>query len=132
MKKIKRYVLEGTTPIQEPSLEKWRQWYATADRTVQHTEIPVTEQNRFRFKISEVDCTIKVTTVFLGVDHALLQERPLLYVTKITGGPYDQRQQWTSSWKEALLEHDFNVRAVQAGGFVCVLNNGQGANNTRG
>jgi hypothetical protein len=121
MKKVKRYTLDGKTPVEESELKKWEQWYAQADRIVQSTDIPITQSNRFKFKITDPDCVINVTTIFLGIDHSLHSDRPLLFSTKITGGQYDQRQQWTSSWSEAEAEHEFNVQMLLNGGFACVL-----------
>lgn len=121
MKKSKRYILVDKTPVEEPDWAKWEQWYAQADRLVQVTDIPITDENRFLFKIADPDCVIKVTTIFLGIDHALLDDSPILFETKITGGQYDQRQQWNRTWKDAEIEHDFNVKALLQGGFSCRL-----------
>lgn len=121
MTKVKRYILDGTNPVEEPDLKKWELWYAQANRVIRHTDIPVTNDNRFMLKILEPDCIVKVTTLFLGIDHALNGNTPLLYTTKIIGGQHDQRQQWTSTWEEAVFEHEFNVKALHNGGFTCLL-----------
>ena len=71
MKKTKRYILVDKTPVEEPDLDKWEQWHAQADCLVQVTDIPVTDENRFLFKVTDPNCVINVTTIFLGIDHAL-------------------------------------------------------------
>jgi hypothetical protein len=122
MKEVKRYILKGTTPCIEPDFSVWEQWYLQADREICYTEIPITEKNRFLFGINDLNCRIKIKTQFLALDHSLFGQRPLLFETRIIGGQYDQRCQWTSTWQEAMQEHEFNVNALQQGGFVCKLN----------
>ncbi|WP_198264834.1 hypothetical protein [sulfur-oxidizing endosymbiont of Gigantopelta aegis] len=120
--KTKRYTLINKTPIEESDLEKWKFWYAKSDRLVQSTDIPMSDENRFLFKISDPNCIINVSTVFLGVDHSLfsnLDDKPILFETKITGGQYDQRRQWTCTWEEAECEHQFTLDALFQGGFIC-------------
>lgn len=121
MNKPRRFILVDKQPVEEPDLQQWEQWYAQADRVVQSTDIAITDANRFLFKISNPDCVINVTTLFLGIDHALHGEEPILFATKINGGQYDQRQQWTRTWEEAQIEHDFTVIALRKGGFTCRL-----------
>jgi len=121
MKKPKRYILDNKIAIEEPDLDKWEHWYAQADRLVQSTDIPINDENRFIFKVTEPDCVINVSTVFLGIDHSLYGDSPILFETKITGGQHDQRQQWTRTWEEAQIEHEFNVTALLQGGFACVI-----------
>ncbi|MCW8928756.1 MAG: hypothetical protein OQL19_00785 [Gammaproteobacteria bacterium] len=120
MKKNKRYILIDKKPIEEPDLNKWKEWYTYSNRVIKSTDIPITDENRFIFKVTDSNCVINVKTIFLGIDHALLDDSPVLFETKITGGQYDQRQQWSKTWQEAEIEHDFNVKALLEGGFVCV------------
>ncbi len=121
MIKAKRYILVGRKAVEEPDLSRWEGWFSHANRIVKSIDIPVTEENRFLFKITVPHCVINVSTVFLGIDHALYGARPLLYETKITGGQYDQRRQWTHTWDEAETEHQFMVEALLQGGFTCLL-----------
>lgn len=119
----KRYILENKTAIAEPDLNKWEQWMSTAQRLIRSTDIEVTDKNRFFLKIAESGAVVKITTVFLGINCALAHERPILFETKISGGVFNHRRQWSRSWEEALDEHQFNVEAVKQAGFICHLIN---------
>jgi hypothetical protein len=120
--KSKCYTLINKIPVEESDLDEWKCWYAQADRVVQSTDIPMSHENRFLFKIADPNCIINVSTVILAVDHALFNHsgaKPILFETKITGGQYDQRRQWTGTWEDAELEHQFTLEALFQGGFVC-------------
>ena len=48
---------------------------------------------------------IRVSTVFLGIDHNWLGSTPILFETMVFGGEYDQYQKRYSTWDEALVGH---------------------------
>lgn len=49
---------------------------------------------------------VRVSTVFLGLDHRFYDNGPpLVFETMIFGGPYDQYQDRHSSWDDAVLGH---------------------------
>ena len=48
---------------------------------------------------------VRVSTVFLGLDHGLGDGPPLLFETMIFGGQHDQYQTRASSWTEAEGQH---------------------------
>ena len=66
------YILDGKVPVRA-SLKEWVRWFETAERHVADLR----------------DGDIRVSTVFLGLDHAILGESPLLFETMVFGGPLD-------------------------------------------
>lgn len=73
-----QYILdENGTPTEAPDLMTWGQWMQTADRTVAKTEIN----------------GVKISTVFLGLDHAWDGQPPLLWETMVFGGPLNEEQE---------------------------------------
>jgi hypothetical protein len=66
-----KYILDASgEPVPEPNLFKWAAWIETAERKVTLT----------RF------CGMKVSTVFLGLDHAFNSPVPVLWESMIFGG----------------------------------------------
>jgi hypothetical protein len=103
------YILKGHQPIavetyrdghlNEPELIRWAKWFETADRIVQQTQIDTDEM---------------VSTVFLGLDHAI-SGRPLLFETMVFGGEFDQVQERYTTWEEAEKGHQRVVEMVMSG-----------------
>jgi hypothetical protein len=85
------YILDGHTPVSEPDLMTWGRWFEKADRHVCRTEVG----------------DVKVSTVFLGIDHAFggFGDKPVLFETMVFGGPHDQWQDRCSTWDEAVVMH---------------------------
>lgn len=48
---------------------------------------------------------IRISTVFLGVDHSFLNGPPLLFETMVFGGEHDEYQIRYSTWDEAYEGH---------------------------
>lgn len=72
-----KYILdENGTPTEAPDLMTWGQWMQTDDRTVAKTEIN----------------GVKISTMFLGLDHAWGDQPPLLWETMVFGGPLNEEQ----------------------------------------
>lgn len=92
-----KYILEGKTPKPVDDLINWGKWFQTAERHV--------AQDR----IGEV----RVSTVFLGLDHAWGGGPPLLFETMIFGGPHDQYQERCSTWEEAEAMHATALKLVR-------------------
>ena len=86
------YRLEDKTPIPEPDLRIWSEWFETAtNRVVAQTQIDTDEQ---------------VSTVFLGIDHRLLGNGPpILFETLVFGGNCDMDQRRYLTWDEAEEGH---------------------------
>ena len=57
--------------------------------------------------------TIKVSTVFLGLDHGLFDGPPMLWETMVFGGPLDGEMDRYSSLDSAKLGHGQTVARVK-------------------
>lgn len=62
------------------------------------------EKHDHRVAYDEID-GIRVSTVFLGLDHAWDGGPPLIFETMIFGGPLDGEQDRYSTWDEAAKGH---------------------------
>jgi hypothetical protein len=85
------YVLDSAHNVaEEPDLMKWAHWFEKADRHVGLTLVG----------------DVKVSTVFLGLDHNWgKQGPPIVFETMIFGGKHDQYQERYCTWDEALAGH---------------------------
>ncbi len=92
-----RYILKDKEPVECHSLMEWAKWFENADRIVKQEEIG----------------DVKVSTVFLGLDHSFGNGVPLLFETMIFGGKYDQYQDRCYSWDEAEEMHRHAVAIVK-------------------
>lgn len=68
----------------------WGKWFETGDRIVKQ----------------EMIGDVRVSTVFLGIDHNWSEGPPILFETMIFGGEHDQHQERSSTWKSAEAMHD--------------------------
>ncbi len=85
-----RYILDGTTPVEEPDLMKWARWFEF-------------DQHRRIAETTYLDS--RISTVFLGIDHSFGAGPPLLFETMVFGGPLDMKQERYSTWDQALAGH---------------------------
>ena len=94
-----RYILIGQTPVVEPDLLTWGEWFETADRVISRTEVGVSV----------------VSTVFLGLDHGW-GGRPLLFETMaFTDGDVEgDVTRRCSTWREAEAQHAAVVEQVRS------------------
>ncbi len=86
-----KYILDGTTPRQV-DLMTWAKWSEDdSKRIVQQDTLPD---------------GVKVSTVFLGLDHSFgMGGPPILWETMIFGGPHDDEQWRYTSHADALAGH---------------------------
>lgn len=85
-----KYILEGRTPVLEPDVFKWGKWFETANRYVAETQI---------------SDNIRVSTVFLGLNHNFGEGIPILFETMVFGGELDQEVERYSTWTQAEQGH---------------------------
>jgi hypothetical protein len=93
----RKYILQGTKPILEPDLLTWARWFQTADRHVVETWL-----------MPEV----RVSTVFLGLDHQLGTGPPLLFETMCFQKGAGVQEWRYSTWEEAEDGHKAVVAAL--------------------
>jgi len=96
------YVLDGKTPVAEPNIIEFGKWFQTADRTVRKTAI---------------GDDVKVSTVFLGIDHRFIGDGPpILFETLVFGGEHAGLTVRYTTWAAAEIGHDEVVAQVEKGG----------------
>lgn len=93
-----KYILDGKTPV-PANLRTWIRWFETADRHVAQDQIG----------------DVRISTVFLGLDHQFDDGPPLIFETMIFGGEHDQYQTRASTWDEAEAQHAEAVAKVRSG-----------------
>lgn len=83
------YILDGKKAIKCDDLMEWAKWFENCSRRVE-----LTERNN-----------IKVSTVFLGLDHSFGNGKPMLFETMIFGGPHSEFCSRYTTWEEAEAGH---------------------------
>lgn len=99
-----RYILRDHAAIPCPDLYEWARWFETANRHVGVDEIG----------------NVRVSTVFLGLNHQWGRGPPLLYETMIFGGPLDGEMWRYTRWDEAETGHKAALAAVIAARDVVI------------
>ena len=94
-----KYVLDGKIPKLEPDLIKWAMWFETAKRSVAENLLNSGD--------------VKISTVFLGLDHSSNGGEPILFETMIFGGEHDQCQERYATWDEAEAGHKKALELVE-------------------
>lgn len=95
-----KYILDGHRAIPVDDLFDWAHWLETADR---------------RVALTKISSNVKVSTVFLGLDHNWgLAGPPAIFETMVFGGPMDQEQDRYSTWEQAEAGHEAMVAKVRA------------------
>jgi hypothetical protein len=85
-----RYILIGQTPVAEPDILAWAEWFETADRVVEQTEVG----------------GYFVSTIFLALDHDLRGlGPPLLFETMVFSDQASIACKRCSTWTEAEALH---------------------------
>lgn len=93
------YILDGDKrAVSEPDVIKWGEWLKTAKRRVAETMIG----------------EVRVSTVFLGINHAWRpDEPPALFETMVFGGPLDLEMDRYSRWDSAEEGHEAMCKRVR-------------------
>ena len=93
-----KYILEGNTPKAVEDIFEWAKWFETADRHVAETHL---------------SNNVRISTVFLGLDHSFSGGEPILFETMIFGGEHNNYQERYSTWEEAEAGHEKAVSLAQ-------------------
>jgi hypothetical protein len=94
------YILDKQGQVQaEPDLLTWTAWFEAADRHICKTTFKV--RRCFGLKTE----TVKVSTVFLGMDHNYGGGEPHLFETMIFGGKHDQYMLRYTTKEDAIAGH---------------------------
>ena len=93
-----RYTLNASGEIVPcDDLFEWARWFETADRTIALTQLD----------------GMRVSTVFLGLDHSFGSGEPLLFETLIFGGPHDGEGKRYATREQAMVGHELFVLVAQ-------------------
>lgn len=84
-----KYILDGKKAVPASDLLTWAKWYETANRRVAEDLIGV----------------VRISTVFLGINHRWGGGPPIIFETMIFGGIHDEYQTRSSTWEEAEAQH---------------------------
>jgi hypothetical protein len=97
------YILdEHGNPQPCDDLMTWARWFKTADRTVSND-----------YDEGDEGKTIRVSTVFLGLDHNFIGSGPpILYETMVFGGVLDGEMDRYATREEAMIGHQEMCRRV--------------------
>ena len=90
------YILDtdGRTVIHPKSTQEWGKWFETEKRRVNETNIQKRGEGM-----------IRVSTVFLGLDHRYGDGPLQIFETMIFGGRHDQDCRRCATWDEAEQQH---------------------------
>jgi hypothetical protein len=97
---VDKYILDGKRAVECHDLMAWAKWYETGDRRVADETID----------------GVRVSTVFLSLDHSFGEGPPMLFETMVFGGPMDQEQDRCTTWAEAEAMHAAMVARVKEQG----------------
>jgi hypothetical protein len=93
---IGTYILDGHKPVPAATLV-WAKWF----------------EGRSRHVAQEMIGDVRISTVFLGLDHSFGNGPPLLFETMVFGGPLDQESDRYETWDEAEAGHRAMVERVR-------------------
>ena len=94
-----KYVLVGRKPVPEPDAIRWATWYESADRRVAW----------------HVVGDVRVSTVFIGLDHSFGSGPPQFFETLVLGGEFNNFQERYATWTEAEAGHAVVLKWVKEG-----------------
>ena len=99
-----KYILINKIPIPEPDIIKWSKWI----------ESSWDKPPGFGRRVAETSIgEIRVSTVFLCIDHGFIGSSPILFETLVFGGTIDGYMNRYYTWEEAKLGHRRIVRKVR-------------------
>ncbi len=96
---MENYILDGHKAVVCSDILTWAKWFEA--------------NNKNRHVADEKIGDVRVSTVFLGLDHSFGDGPPLLFETMIFGGPLDQEQDRCTTWDEAERMHAVMVERVK-------------------
>lgn len=101
---MKHYMLDPETHAitWTHDLMEWARWFEEGNRRVDETTLTIGD--------------VRISTVFLGIDHSfsmLGDAEPILFETMIFGGPLDEYQVRYATWEQAKAGHLVAVRKAK-------------------
>ena len=105
--KTDKAILDGHKVVPVADLIEWAKKFETMNRRVAETFV-----GRARYVLRGGPKPVRVSTVFLGLDHGL-GGKPLWFETMVFGGKLDQEQDRYETWDEAVAGHKAMVKKVR-------------------
>lgn len=99
---MKFYILDGNEIVMTEDILEWGKALEGDDRRVNNTVL----WKGWAWQV-------RVSTVFLGIDHAFTGP-PMLFETMVFGGVLDQEMDRYSTWQQAEKGHELMVQRVRA------------------
>lgn len=98
-----RYYILKDKGVQKANLEEWANYFESSDRVIKKTKL--------------FDDSVEVSTVFLGLDHAIPENEnhPLVFETMVFGGTFDGLTERYSTYKQAEEGHEKVADGVSNG-----------------
>ena len=84
------YILDGHKTKKTDDLKEWAECHGN----IETRRVAKTEKNG-----------VRVSTVFLGIDHSWGEGPPLLFETMVFGGEHDLEMERYTTWEEAEAGH---------------------------
>jgi hypothetical protein len=101
------YTLVNRTPVLVHDLIEWEHEMAKRGATLRSYGIDP-------WRVAETELgQVRISTVFLGLDHQFFGGQPLLFESMIFGGQHDQYTNRCSTWDEAEKMHEEAVALVR-------------------
>lgn len=95
---MNNYIMDENGQVhEEPDILKWGAWYSTAERHIGDDTIG----------------NVRISTVFLGIDHQWMNGPPLLFESMVFGGEHDGYQERYHTRDEAIAGHQRLVEMVR-------------------
>ena len=91
------YILKDGVPVKCDDVLKWAKEFKKSDRIIAQDELG----------------GVRVSTVFIGIDHGLGFGKPLLFETMIFGGEHDEYQERYSTIEKAKEGHKKALSLVE-------------------
>lgn len=94
---LDKYLLKDGVPVPVDDLMEWAKGFEIENRRVAETIIG----------------DVRVSTVFLGMDHSFGHGEPVLFETMIFGGEHDEYQERYHTLEESMIGHEKAVSLVK-------------------
>ena len=92
-----KYILEGKQTVECNDLITWARWFETGNRRV----------------AEDIISGVRISTIFLGLDHAFRGGPPMLFETMVFGGALNEEQERCTTWDQAEQMHKNMVERVK-------------------
>lgn len=92
------YLLAGTEVVSTDDMREWAHWFERTDRHIAATEVAE---------------GVRVSTVFLGVDHGWGDTAPVLFETMVFGGLLDGEIERYTTYHAAEQGHEAMIERVR-------------------